>query len=143
MLSIDEYRKTRDHFMKCLSVWALGVIAAGIGTGLIAVALGRLFHVSERYTALFGAEKAAILESMHPMVGMAVVLAGSFVMHSMTKKARRHSRLFCPHCTNPIVYYPSLVIATRNCPWCGRRVLAEPEEKPKVAADDLGDLSLL
>lgn len=36
-------------------------------------------------------------------------------------------RLDCPHCGEHLNRHARIVIATRNCPACGRRVLAEPE----------------
>jgi hypothetical protein len=41
-------------------------------------------------------------------------------------RSRRDPRLLCPHCERPLQMHGALVIATRNCPNCGLRVLAEP-----------------
>ena len=42
--------------------------------------------------------------------------------------AMRDTRVCCPYCRRSLITNRHLVIATRNCPYCGRRVLIEPEE---------------
>jgi len=36
-------------------------------------------------------------------------------------------RLHCPHCNTMLFERRNIVVATRNCVRCGKRVLAEPE----------------
>jgi len=61
-------------------------------------------------------------------IGLFVLVFASCMLGAWHNQARsrRDPRLVCPHCLAPLQLYGALVIATRNCPGCGLRVLAEP-----------------
>lgn len=44
--------------------------------------------------------------------------------------AGRDERLRCPHCNKVLTGMRHLVVPTRNCRYCGRQILAEPEPEP-------------
>jgi nitrate reductase gamma subunit len=58
------------------------------------------------------------------LVGVLVFLGGTWIGY---RRGYRDVRLHCPHCHTMLFERRHLVIATRNCYSCGRRVLAEPE----------------
>jgi hypothetical protein len=58
-------------------------------------------------------------------VGVLPVFFGVFALAA--RWAQSHPHLKCPHCRRSLAESAKLVIATRNCPHCGRRVLAEPD----------------
>lgn len=41
------------------------------------------------------------------------------------RRSHDDPRLICPNCAGPIQMYGAIVIASRNCPHCGSRVLAD------------------
>ena len=55
-------------------------------------------------------------------VGLPLMLLG-FVHADRTY--RRYPCLVCPHCDGNLARQKSVIIATGNCPNCGRRVLAD------------------
>ena len=41
----------------------------------------------------------------------------------MTTKDDREQSLACPTCGKPMAHFKAVVIASKNCPYCGARVL--------------------
>lgn len=53
---------------------------------------------------------------------------------------RQFKHLACPHCGTSLSRNAALVVATRNCPGCGRRVVADPDadhDRPPFTAEQL------
>lgn len=51
------------------------------------------------------------------------VLLAFIVMIPLTRRTNRRFGLPCPHCQKYLVDHSRIVIASRNCPYCGQRVL--------------------
>ena len=65
--------------------------------------------------------------------GMLAVLFGG--MWLAVAWGRRDRRVACPLCRGSLMESSRIVVATRNCPHCGRRVLAEPGCCPSCGYD--------
>lgn len=100
----------------------------GLGLGLI-----RVFDLRAACAASFGEPAAETLEGVVMLLAfpafMAVILYGD-------RRASSDPRLRCPHCDKHLEAMSNLVVATRNCPHCGRRVLEEPPPAPGPVAPD-------
>jgi hypothetical protein len=59
-----------------------------------------------------------------PLVAVLVFLTGMWLGY---RRGGRDPRLYCPYCRKMLFETRSIVVATRNCVRCGKRVLAEPE----------------
>jgi DNA-directed RNA polymerase subunit RPC12/RpoP len=57
-----------------------------------------------------------------------VLTAAEFRLVCQRAFPSRDPRTRCPHCRAKLAGQPALVIASRNCPECGGRVLADPPE---------------
>jgi hypothetical protein len=74
---------------------------------------------------LLGETGAGVLLVAALFVGWALFAwAGSLA----ERRLRRNLHLNCPHCDQSLYHPSGIVIATRRCPHCGRRALAEEEE---------------
>jgi hypothetical protein len=118
MLTIDKFHDAvTAHFKWARTyLWRPTVIAASLF--LITGILARLFpegHLPDYFPT-------------GPMLAFGIFVffeLGLAVWHHDIR-ARRDPRLNCSHCNRPLQVHWALVIATRNCPHCGQRVLAEP-----------------
>jgi len=43
----------------------------------------------------------------------------------LTRRIERKSGVVCPHCAKPLANYKAIVVASRNCPYCGKRVIED------------------
>jgi DNA-directed RNA polymerase subunit RPC12/RpoP len=41
----------------------------------------------------------------------------------LTRRNDRDMGVACPHCGNPLAQFKGIVIASKNCPYCGKKVL--------------------
>lgn len=101
----------------------MGVSIAGM---LAIFGLGALFRPT-LYGFLSAQWGIAIAEAFFVVVyflAMLVLIGGTWLGY---RRSSRDQRLLCPHCSALLVEGKHVVVATRNCVQCGRRVLAEPE----------------
>ena len=72
----------------------------------------------------FGEQAAGLMLLASLILPFVVVLFGGLLI--MDRRNRRDPRLRCPHCEKSIEMCQALVVTTRNCPSCGKRVVDEP-----------------
>lgn len=74
-----------------------------------------------------------------------LVTMGSFVapLWLVVRGMRRDPRVVCPHCNQSLAGNPNLVVASRNCFRCGRRVLSEPERLESQSGSPAHEVRLL
>ena len=53
------------------------------------------------------------------------VILGCIAMFLLIRRVERKYGLACEHCGKSLAGYKSIVIASRNCPHCGQRVLED------------------
>jgi hypothetical protein len=52
-------------------------------------------------------------------MALPTVLAFLFII-PLARRIERHSGIGCPHCTRALANHKAIVIASRNCPYCGK-----------------------
>ena len=126
MLTIDEFNEGAAAGRNRAFYWfAAGILTVSICMGLAFLILAEFEKPNEIEGVV---KKIAVLASVivlgfvSPFV---VIFGGSWLM---IRGTRRDGRLICPHCDSLLVGVQHWVIATRNCPKCGKRVVAEPEQ---------------
>jgi DNA-directed RNA polymerase subunit RPC12/RpoP len=61
-----------------------------------------------------------ILQALPVGVPLAVAI-GAIIM--LTRRNDRDMGIACPHCGQPLAQLKAIVIASKNCPYCGKKVL--------------------
>ena len=91
------------------------------GAGFLAMVLGMVVAMARDVR-----DANAIMILVFTQIPALVLVLGGWPLIEVA--AKRDKRVCCPCCRRSLVTNRYLVIATRNCPYCGRRVLNEPEE---------------
>lgn len=121
MLSIEEFNAAASaNTQRMMIAAALSVAGVFAWFGLAALLRPILYDF---LSAQWGDAAAETLFVIVPVVAILVFLTGMWLGY---RRGSRDQRLLCPHCGALLVQYQHLVVATRNCVKCGRRVLAEP-----------------
>ncbi len=121
-LDIEQFNRACSRYGRgVLTVAGLAIVTA---FGCFAVVLPFKQEIRAFYMGHFGAGAAEILMGLTPFPAIPVMFAGFWWLHRLSKKT---PELLCPHCKKSIVGMRHIVVATKNCPHCGRRVLAEPD----------------
>jgi hypothetical protein len=111
----------------------LGVTGLAIATYGIAVVgfAGPLLALGNR---LFGPAQANLISPLAAAPVVVLMLAGSAFIQQIVSRDRR---VVCSHCQRLLASgtVRLVTVATGNCPFCGQRVIEEPDAKPGVATD--------
>lgn len=107
----------RGVLMICGISFALAVAGA-------VIAIENRDAIRSWYTKQFGAPAAEGLVGVTPFLpAIVAIFAG---IYWVERKRGRNPSLLCPHCRRNLMQMRHLVIASRNCPYCGKRVVEEP-----------------
>jgi DNA-directed RNA polymerase subunit RPC12/RpoP len=119
-MSISEFSHAASAYQKRTVV--VGVVPLLVGLGcLIAYApfQGRFeSFLSSRFDG-FWVDMLAVLPMALP-TALALLL-----IIPIARRIERSSGIACPHCTKALAAHKAIVIASRNCPYCGRRVIED------------------
>ena len=118
MITIAEFRSAfrRQCFRYLFRI--VGVFALGTVVFLVLWLLLEVFD--QRDDATLRAESAMAVAIM-----VVLVAIGRFV-RTADQDARDDPRLICPQCDSPLGSYEGIIVlSSRNCPFCGERVLEE------------------
>jgi hypothetical protein len=121
MLTIEEFNAAASAYnRRMVIVAAVSVTGTFAWLGidyLVRIVLGNFLSAS------LGPLCAEAFFAFFPVAAIPVFLTGMWLGD---RRGRRDQRLLCPHCGFMLFQNRRLVVATRNCVECGRRVLAEP-----------------
>ena len=118
-----------EQFNLACSRHARGVlIVSGISMATMfagfAVAIPFKSTIREFLGRQFGVNAAELLFPLIPCLpSLIVAIAGFCWLHRISKKTVEH---WCAHCQKSLLGMRHLVVATKTCPYCGQRVLADP-----------------
>jgi hypothetical protein len=116
MITVAEFRRAyQRHGLRYLSR-IFGVFA--VGAAVFFAVWGLLEVFDQRDGATLRAEYA-----MAVAIIVSLVAVGRCVRDA-EQHAHADARLLCPHCDSPLGSYEGvIVLASKNCPFCGERVL--------------------
>jgi hypothetical protein len=120
MLTIDKFREAAATHFRRSRVMGWSIIAVSIMV-CFAIRIATMF-LPDGIIQTF-----ANVGSVGALVLFYCVGVGFAATHN-ERRSRRDPRLSCPRCERPLQLHRALVIASRNCPHCGQRVLAEPAQ---------------
>ena len=129
MLTIEQIKAGKSDYGR----WSFIVI----GSAFLAWVLGMAIAVS-----LLPPTRVAKVDDWYLLCGFipgAVILLGGICI--LERKTRRDVRVCCPTCNKQLINISTLVIATRNCGFCGHRVLLEPDGPATESKQSLDDVS--
>lgn len=122
MLSISEFRDAVAAYnRRMVLTFSLTLLVLFAFLGTVALFREPLLALLARQ---FGEVASEIIVGLSPAPALAILLGGIWLGE---RSAMRNPRLSCPACGKSLAGIRTIVIATRNCGWCGQRVLAEPE----------------
>jgi hypothetical protein len=138
MVTIEEFRAARDRQSRRRGYQFL--------VGLVYLPLSHLLtlHFVNLFPILFEPADPSTSFLERPLwlaLGIAFVFMITLDFRSR-RKLRREPCLSCPHCRRSFFDDASVVIATKNCPRCGKRVLSEPDSM-RVAQSGASQLELM
>jgi hypothetical protein len=114
MLSLPEFQSAAGRYSKRLAI-AMSISVAGLFVWFGIMGLITRAQWIDR--------DAPFTPALVVVPALAIFLSGLWMSD---RRLRRDSRLTCPHCGQFLGVARSIVVASRNCFHCGKRVLAEP-----------------
>src|SRR5262245_4697717 len=113
---ITEFSRAADLYQK----WSL---IASVGPLLIAFAcIVAYVPFQHRFEAfLMPRMQAWAVDTLTVMPMGLPFLLGLLLMIPLLRRVERRLAIACPHCAKPLGEHKPIVIASRNCPYCGQR----------------------
>lgn len=122
-LDIQSFKHACGRYLRCTLVVAIATMGA-MGA-CFAVMLTFKEPIKSAYVEWVGESTAEVLVGLTPLPAVLVMAVGFAWLQRM---ANQLPQLRCPHCNGSLIGNQAIVIATRNCTHCGRRVVTEPKE---------------
>jgi predicted amidophosphoribosyltransferase len=124
----EEFRAASAYYYGPGMVKTLALSLGGLITGaLLSLAVVLLSGLHDQETASTFSTPARVAVGLVAFVPFALGFVWFFgVLVRLERRTAADTRLQCPACRAGLVRTPAVVIATRHCPKCRRRILAEP-----------------
>jgi endogenous inhibitor of DNA gyrase (YacG/DUF329 family) len=124
------------EFNRAAKVWQKRSATAILVPGAILIVCGMAcapFHQRfESFLATKFDSFAADILAVLPL-GLAVIIMLLCIVW-LTGRVERQFGIPCPHCAKALAAHNAIVIASRNCPYCGKRVIDDDDAKSVRAA---------
>jgi hypothetical protein len=117
--TIEEFRVDHELCTKQIRravIWAIGSLGVFLVLGIAA---------RNAVSPSLGAVAAEFVPAACVALGVPLMLFGFWRADQYQK---HYPNLHCRHCNKPLLQSARIVIASRNCPSCGRQVLSPLEE---------------
>jgi DNA-directed RNA polymerase subunit RPC12/RpoP len=118
---------SKDQFIKAANSYnrraaAIFIIPLLMALGFI-IAYGPF---QRRFEAFLASRIAGPTPNLLKVLPVAVpFLLAIGAMIPLTRRNDRDMGVACPHCGKPLAQFKAIVIASKNCPYCGKKVLDE------------------
>ena len=120
LISISDFNRAADVYRKrsviaCIAPFAIALVC------LLAYA-----PVNEHFESYLSTRLDAFAVDVLCVLPMAVPTVLAFILLiPLARRIERQSGIPCPHCGKALANYKAIVIASRNCPCCGKRVIED------------------
>jgi hypothetical protein len=119
-MRISEFSHGASVYQKRSAVACIAPLSIAL---LCIVAYAPLQH---RFEAFLSTRVDASTADVLTVLPMALPVVLAFIsMIPLARRIDRQSGIACPHCTKPLANHKAIVIASRNCPYCGKRVIED------------------
>ena len=115
---MSEFSRAAANYQKRSAIVCVTPFALGILCVVIYAPFQRRFEAF--LAGRFSSTLADVLVVL-PM-GLPLLLALASLI-PLGRKIERTAGVLCPHCSKQIAGFKPIIIASKNCPYCGRRVL--------------------
>ena len=118
---------SKDQFIKAANSYnrraaAIFIIPLLVAIGFI-IACGPF---QRRFEAWLASRMAGPTPDMLKLLPVAVPFLLAFgAMYPLSRRNTQALGIACPHCGKPLAQFKAIVIASKNCPYCGEKVLDE------------------
>jgi hypothetical protein len=115
----------KDEFINAVRSYNRRALVIFIGPLLFALGLIIAYGpFQRRFEANLGPQIAGpttdILRALPVAVSFMIAIG---VMFLLARRNDRDMGVACPHCGKPLAQFKAIVIASKNCPYCGKEVL--------------------
>jgi hypothetical protein len=117
----------KDEFIKAVSSYTRRATAAFLIPMLLAFAcIIAYMPFQHRFEACLGSKFTGQMSDILAMAPMALPLLLALVVFiPLSRRIDLAMGVPCPHCGKPLAQFKAIVIASKNCPYCGRKVLED------------------
>ena len=119
-VNVEEFNQCAVRYTK------RSLIACLTPLGILLVLVSAYAPFSRKFEAWlaskFGATQADLLATA-PYALVTILAFGALIVFA--RRVDRQFGIACAHCKKPLINFRHVVIASRNCPYCGKRVIEE------------------
>jgi DNA-directed RNA polymerase subunit RPC12/RpoP len=119
-MRISEFSRAASVYQKRSVVACIAPLSIAL---LLIIAYAPLQHRLESFLSTRINAFAVDLLAALPMA-LPTVLAFLFII-PLARRIDRQSGIACPHCAKTLANHKAIVIASRNCPYCGKKVIED------------------
>jgi len=125
-MTVEEFNQSASEYQR--RILAVIGLAAFACFGCFAISLWIFDVLGQQaikalYVKYLGNIGSEILLGLTPLPAVLILFACIWYGE---RRVSADPRIRCPHCDKVLAPMRHLVVATRNCPFCGRKVLQEP-----------------
>ena len=119
-MNISEFSRVSTAYQKQSLIACIGPLSIALVCIVAYAPFQRRFEsfLSSRFDST-----AVDVLTVLPMA-MPTVLALAFMI-PLARRIERRAGVPCPHCSKALANHRAIVIASRNCPYCGKRVIED------------------
>ncbi len=118
-MTVDKFRQATEQYQRSILIKIGWAALLGVVTTAASMVLATALDLAR----WFGEPAEEILVGISPFPGILMFIG---LVWFWERRLLLDSQLRCPHCEKSIAQLKHLVIATRNCPFCGLKILEEP-----------------
>ena len=119
-VNLEEFNQAAGRYQKCSTVACL--VPLGI-LFLLCMAYVPFYRTVEAsLTSRFGATPGELL-AIVPVALLVILGFGGIIV--LQRRVDRRFGIMCVHCKKPLVNFRFIITASRNCPYCGKRVIED------------------
>ena len=119
-MSISEFSRAASAYQK------QSLIACFAPLSLALLCLAAYAPFQKRFESLLSARYGETTVDVLTVLPMAVpTMLALASMIPLARRVERRAGVACPHCSKALANFKAIVIASRNCPNCGKRVIED------------------
>jgi hypothetical protein len=118
-MTVDEFKRLHKTYLK--KILLRSVVFTAIALFWVGVNAPLQKRWEDSYRGRFDEDLARMLTAMPMVLPLAIA---AFALIPLARRFNRTYGIPCPHCGQPLAKVPELVIASRNCPFCGGNILS-------------------
>jgi len=120
LMRISEFHRAAGVYQKRGLIACLGPLSLAL------VCILAYAPFQHRFESFLSSRLDTFTADVLTFLPMGLPLMIAFIsMVPLARRVERQSGIACPHCAKDLASYKAIVIASRNCPHCGKRVIED------------------